>query len=299
MPPLRKTLKNIQKQRGGKKKVVSQEKRAWIVPDERHLYKSAGSDGWPWGSRRYQAIVPMSKGLSKILGIERGSRILFFAGCYGDWADALARDGNHVIYSDVSRNMVREVNKPHYFRQFEEARVLEASQWPRKPKRYDWSVSFEPVPLVDKGLPLAVMRSLLNRKGVKLIFGSSYLGTLEIVHKLMREIAYIYGAKCRKKSTWVRDIYEGRRKVIVLTLVTNEEARRKAWIDVQVLKAVRSKRKQNESPRWMLEDLLGSERIKRLGISREELIESLNRLEKIASYIAEVSSFKGSAKVTA
>ena len=264
---------------------IPKEKRLWRVPDERGMYETLRSLGWGWDSQLKQEIAPQSKGLSKKLGIERGSQILFFAGCFGDWANALARDGIRVVYSDASPDMVRGIKESEKGKKFESARVFEASQWPRKPNDYDWSVSFEPLPIVDSGLTLGLMRSLLNRKGGKVVYGENSQGAISLTLEAMKKISKLYGATHGKKEVMVRDVRGWKEKVIVLTLKTNENARRKAWIDIQVLKAVRSGRKLREERELTLEELLKSERIKRLRISKEELVESLNRLEVLASLI--------------
>ena len=250
-------------------------------------------------ARRRSAIAPVSKDLSRIVGIKKGSSVFFFAGCYGSWAEALARDGIKVTYSDVSANMVQGV-KGRAKEVIARYRVFEASQWPRRPEKYDWSVSFEPIPIKSTGLPLALMRSLLNKKGAKLIYSTLFIGDSRIAFNLAKRIAELYGASCRVKRARVRDFRNGQKRGIrIITLKTNERARRKAWVDVQVLKAVRSKRKERGERKLTFEELLQSERIKRLGISEEELVESLNRLEALISssklekhFLAEVKSEK-------
>lgn len=290
MPFLRRAIIKLGLGKGKRRKAASK-KRQWLIPDEREIYESMREQGWGYSDLGKQALVPKSKGLSKKLGIAKGSRILFFAGCYGDWANALARDGNRVVYSDVSADMVRGIRSSVKGASFERTRVLEASQWPRRPNEYDWSVSFEPIPLQDEALHLVLMRSLLNKKGAKIIYSRAYLFEIKnYIYKVAKGIAKLYGARSRKKSVEIENIgNRGKRieRVTVITLETNEQARRKAWIDMQVLKAVRSERDKKRSKKIKLNDLLKNERIKRLKLSKEELTESLRRLEalsKLASY---------------
>ena len=241
-------LRKLIKKGAWRKKKISKEEKCppeahlWKVPDERMQYSISRRRRWGWSLYKEQTIAPKSKGLSKKLGIKRGSRILVLAGCFGDWADALARDGNRVVYSDVSADMVRGIKESEKGKKFESVRVFEASQWPRKSMRYDWSFSFEPIPIPYRGLHLALMRSLLNRKGAKLVYGELFYDGAQKTGKDVEEIARLYGARYVKQVVKIEDVRGGEHEITVFTLKTNEEARRKAWIDVQVLKEVRRKR---------------------------------------------------------
>ncbi len=265
----------------------------WKIPNERTLYSSARKGSWNWFKGGIQAVCPSSKNLSNSLGIERGSKILFLAGCYGDWAKALAEDKNQVTYSDVSMEMVKGIKQSSKGKKLKATRILEASQWPRKPNKYDWSISFEPLPLFNQ-LPLMLMRSLLNQKGAKIIYGGlvGNVGNLrkyyiEGTMRITKRIAELYNASYEKSASLVSSLrWDEMEKITIITLKTSKEARRKAWIDIQVLKAIRPKRKQKKQT-ITIDSLLKSERIKRLKISKKELIESLNRLDTLSQELDE------------
>ena len=59
--------------------------------------------GWDLNgiSSKYQCIISTDSQLSRKLGIAPQSKILVFAGCFGDWAGALA-EVHEVHYTDVS-----------------------------------------------------------------------------------------------------------------------------------------------------------------------------------------------------
>ncbi len=254
--------------------------KTWEIPDERKIYEFGVQEGWQWYNE-HQKIAPASKRISKILGLKKNSRVLFISGCYGDWTKALSQNGLRVTYSDVSKSMADGVKRLKG--KIEKYRVFEGSQWPRKPGKYDWSVSFEPVALEGVSLQLTMMRSLLNTMGAKLIYSTGVPERAEVSRSVGKKIANLYSASCKMKKKHVFDSVRRRRRAIyVITLRTNEEARRKAWIDLQVLKTVRSKRKPKKRKEFTVRELLSTERIKRLGISKEELMESLDRLAALA-----------------
>ncbi|MBI5036796.1 class I SAM-dependent methyltransferase [Candidatus Micrarchaeota archaeon] len=113
-----------------------------------------------------QDLVPVEPYHEQI-GIEPGSRILFFAGCYGDWAHQLAQH-NRVHYTDISKSMVDYARKRFEGKGIEKFSKSDALRWPTKKDRYDYVVSFEPTPVISR-LPLIVLRALAYGKGIRII----------------------------------------------------------------------------------------------------------------------------------
>ncbi len=246
-----------------------------------------------WGRNRFslaerQSIVPKAERLSKAIGIRKGSRVLFFAGCYGDWPLALSKE-NVVTYSDASPEMVKFQREKGREKNFDGIRVLEASQWPRTLKKYDWSISFEPVPVHKPAFALTSLRSLLNRKGAKIVFVKDYfLETQVRTSAVFDAIKRVYGCAWSKSRSTIEDIHGKKQLLTVYTLLTNEKAREKAWLDIQVMKALRPRARKARIK--SVGELLKTERVKRLGLSRRQLIESLNRLQGLAEAVKPAGS---------
>ncbi len=243
-----------------------------------------------WGSKRFslaerQTTVPKAERLSKAIGIRKGSRVLFFAGCYGDWPLALSKE-NIVTYADASPEMAKLQREKGRGKNFEGIRILEASQWPRTPKKYDWSISYEPVPLHKPVLALAGLRSLLNNRGAKIIFvGNYFLETQDRTRTVFDAIKSVYGCEWSRSRPTIEDIHGKKQNLTVYTLLTNENARKKAWVDIQVMKALRAGKAKETSRNRSVGALLKTERVKRLGLGYKQLVESLQRLQKLAEAV--------------
>ncbi|HLD59344.1 MAG TPA: hypothetical protein VI977_06985 [archaeon] len=178
-----------------------------------------------------QAMVPPSKHLPEKLGIKPGEKILVFAGCNGDWADALAQSCE-VHYTDLSKQMSDFARKKHSgkIRSF---RTRPAQLQPRRKRLYDWSFSFEPYPLVfTRNFKLALARALLNRKGAIIAYqGSTTVHKPdEMSEEQTERIAGIYGAKAKLAVIKIGDFY-----CRVATLRTNFFARRRVTLDLKVM----------------------------------------------------------------
>jgi hypothetical protein len=222
----------------------------------------------------HQSCVPQDARLFQKLGILPKQKILFFAGCYGDWAGQLAQQCE-VHYTDISKSMTRFVKtqRPEHIRSF---RTRPAELQPRRPFRYDWSFSFEPHPLTgSKGSPfrLALLRSLLNTRGAKIVFKPYSLQSSNFQE--MKEVAKIYGAKARSRLVIIRskEVHAGV-KLEVMTLETNSKARKKAALDVKVLHHLNWAYKRGKS--------VSNEELARLtGASIHEIEKSRERLSAV------------------
>ncbi len=120
-----------------------------------------------------QSLIPKDPHLLQKLGIQKGEKIIYFMGCYGDWAKAISKQ-THLTYTDATRSIIdfaKEKNKGN-IKQF---KLITAEMAPQRPMIYDWSFSYEPIPLLAaKTLKLNLTRSLLNKKGGKIIFSEVF-----------------------------------------------------------------------------------------------------------------------------
>ncbi|MEM0360190.1 MAG: class I SAM-dependent methyltransferase [Candidatus Diapherotrites archaeon] len=265
----------------------------WVkIPSKRKIFEWAKLNSWPTTSDGRQSIVPRDPMLLQKLGIEKNARVLVFAGCHGNWARALS-ENSRVTFTDVSKGMVEKAKRKNP--KIESFKVREASLQPRRTGIYDWSFSFEPIPLHDGALQLALVRSLLNRFGAKIVRGG--IETNSLIDSALREIAKIYRApldekKCRIKTAYELETYglgpeekrfAGESTIVVFTLHSNPQAREKAWQDLRVLNALEKEKSEN---------LNVSVIAKRLGIPKRKALESIARLERIGRKLGAKSQCK-------
>lgn len=249
-----------------------------VLPSKRKIFRRTE----PWKAEQYiyrkpyplQEVVPKDRELLKKIGIKKDSKVLFFAGGAGDWAKALSEKGCQVTYTDVSPSMVQIAKKKFGNKGIKRFRKRDALLHPRRKKVYDWSVSFEPVPLWRKSLPITLVRSLLNNKGAKIISTPGYG-----FYKIMKSISRIYKVDLESKTRrriWTKKALSGLRnpQIEVFTLRTNEQARKKTELDLKVLNAVDKTKKINPVS-------VG----KKLNVRKKTVIKSLERLSRIAKLI--------------
>jgi hypothetical protein len=200
--------------------------------------------GWP-AQDKHQGVIPDDPQLGKKIGFSPKERILVFAGSYGDWASSLSRFAE-VHYTDVSPSMTNyaRLKFPSNVRSF---RARPAELQPRKKGRFDWSFSFEPFPIMDRGtISLVLLRSLLNNKGAKIVFGGihSRYGIEDLSRDLMK-LRRNYRIRTEKRSFWIAAKDSGGRSgfssfISILTVFTNPHAQRKAQLDLKVLQLLNS-----------------------------------------------------------
>jgi|GEM_PF-2525208 len=193
------------------------------------------------------SFVPADTKLVEKLGFAPGERIHFFAGYVGGWASELARQGLRVTFTDISLYAVhkaKEVMRTEGL--YEKVLCKEAGRYPRKPLQYDWNFSFEPMPVLRDNPVAPILRGLLNRKGYKIaIYGAGWHETIIAYAKQkIAPICRLYGADLELSFIDIRGIPQGEKeaqisKHLVVTIRTNDEARRKAWIDLLLIKRIR------------------------------------------------------------
>lgn len=238
-----------------------------VFPNKRKTSKP-----YPWnpGTHKTQSVVPDDPRLAQKLGINPNEKVLVFAGGAGDWANALAQFCK-VHYTDVSHAMTRfvETQKKGGIKSF---RSRPAELLIRRPNLYDWSFSYEPIPLGDR-IELVLVRSLLNRKGCKIAEGS-VLGHTPLFISHMHSVARIYGAKVSSSITTVREAGGRMRSVAVSTLETNQPARKRAQTDLAVFELLNSLAKRKKS-------ISKAEACSKLHVTEKELEKSLKRIDQL------------------
>ncbi len=137
----------------------------------------------------HQSYVPDDPDLLKKLGINVGESVFGFAGFVGDWLAALMELGANVTYTDIDARIVEWVKQN---RPFNNPRIASPLMQPALPNQYDWSFSFEPVPLDPSVWPLVLLRSLLNKKGMMWV---TSMGDTDGSTWQLKEFANIYGLR--------------------------------------------------------------------------------------------------------
>ncbi len=129
----------------------------------------------------HQSTTPDDPNLLVKLGILQSDKLFFYAGYHGDWAYALGKLGCNVTYSDLSSGLVEIMKEDPRSKHFSQIMAVDGSSYPNQSSLYDWSVSFEPAPMVfHNKFYDALIRALLNKKGGKIITRDS---KSQIYHK--------------------------------------------------------------------------------------------------------------------
>jgi len=209
-------------------------KPTWLHRPGEEVYK----DSWKKHDIREQATIPNDPKILEKLRIKKGDKVLSIASYYATWASALVNNDVIVDYNDISKEMVDYVKKRKKCR-FNRYICLNYELLPKKQKLYDWTFTFEACG-GKQGLPVAMLRSLLNRKGGIMVLyhklgghmGSKW-GTYP---KIVRTLAKVYGTDYKIKDAKIksRDKF-GKNGLLahkVFILLTNEKARKLAITDL-------------------------------------------------------------------
>ena len=191
---------------------------------------------WVEKPETFQETMPKDKNLLKKLEISPNDRILFIAGYYGDWANAIAELGCKLDYSEISSEIVEFAKNK--FRGNENIKNFTVSDFAKIPKKscgYDWTISFEPM-ATKLGLVIAIIRSLMNNKGMKIImFPRESLPADKYDH--LKLISETYDCLFDSKEIFIKSTnhsgnpVNGNHKII--TLQTNEKARKFTEKDIK------------------------------------------------------------------
>ncbi|MBI4143314.1 hypothetical protein HY487_00355 [Candidatus Woesearchaeota archaeon] len=183
----------------------------------------------------HQASRPLDKDLLAKIGLHPSEKIFFYAGYHGDWASSIGALGCDVTYSDISPGLVEMMRHDPRSRHFSSTVIADGSTHPKEHSLYDWSVTFEPVPMVThRTFYDSLVRALLNNKGGKLIFRSD---KRDIYFKSMAMIAERYGIVVETSSP---EIVSKRKfgfkkhpiKYTVHTLITSDTVRDEVLMDI-------------------------------------------------------------------
>lgn len=227
-----------------------------------------------------QGTTPKDERLLEKLGMKKGEKVLAIAGYYGSWASALQRAGAKVDYSDVSNPIINWVKKNVKVK-FGKYICSGYENIPKKPLEYDWTFTYEACG-GGRGLPIAYLRSLLNKKGGILVLHLSNkkhrLANSNKVKRypfVVKKLSKVYGTK----SQVIKKKISARRKAkpvmmhefLVSKIFTNNSARKKAELDLKILWFTRGKK------------IINLERdSERLKISKKDLKSSLRRLSELS-----------------
>lgn len=210
---------------------------------------SGKEGGWYKQEILEQATTPLDSKILKVLGIKKGEKVLAIAAYYASWASKLAKVGAEVDYSDISKTIIKYAKK-EYGHLFKKYILSDFVFIPKKAKEYDWTFTFESCG-GGQGLPLAYLRSLLNKKGGILVFywgGRAHTGGKHKRYpRIVKNLSKIYSCnyKIKEVKLWSRrkgraeDYYPHK----IFSVLTNDSAREKAERDLNVLNYLQGKKK--------------------------------------------------------
>jgi hypothetical protein len=220
-----------------------------------------------------QSTQPADPQLIQKLGLKKREKILFFARSYGEWAKSIAKQ-TELTYTDATKEMIEHVKKSKG--KIKNFKQILSEIIPQRPMIYDWSISYEPIPLITTNtLKISLTRSLLNRKGAKIIFSSIFKPSGKEALNQAIKISEIYGTKTEKKIIEIQTHLNGRKiphTITIITLNTNPNARKKAFLDLRVLNTI------DKEPTIKIDQLSKKFKVKSI-----EIINSMIRIEKLTT----------------
>ncbi|MDD5292418.1 MAG: hypothetical protein PHY46_04490, partial [Candidatus Omnitrophica bacterium] len=282
-----------------------------LVPDLAKIIAKRDISGFNRSLRcafPHQSTAPRDEDILAKLGIEKNDVVFGFAGYFGDWLGDLGRQGAKVVYTDISPKIVKWVKRRNKGL-FTEIRVGDPLKEPCQVNLYDWSFSYEPLPLEPNEWPIAMLRSLLNRKG--LIMVASW-GDTRGTKEQLRGFADIYGLKGRvdieqgerlKVAGHAGEVHKGwviidarkrlmridfvsQQHCLAVIITTNEDLRAKAMQDILMIEALQSFKGR---PLFELQSYLAEGNN---AIDQQALLGSIERVTKLAMLIPEEFQIK-------
>ncbi|MBN1869732.1 MAG: SAM-dependent methyltransferase [Candidatus Omnitrophica bacterium] len=261
----------------------------------------------------HHTFYPQDDALLQKLGMSQGESVYGFAGFVGEWLAELRRLGARVTYTDLDPRIVQWVARFRWSRFAAKKSVLARAvrisdplQEPAKPLEFDWSFSYEPIPLEGLEIPMVLLRALLNRQGLLWVSQQAVLRK-DLITRL-RTFASAYGLQdrlvqekaqpaalpqpgdidCRStkflalSSKAKYGIQPVPVPLAVITLRTNGVLLRRAELDLAVLEALSLFRRGS----WeSLSARVGQQRGR--AINRKVLEESLRRITALALMVPE------------
>jgi len=213
-----------------------------------------GKDVWYKIPKLEQGTTPKDPRLLKILEIRKEEKVLSVAGYYASWASALKNAGAEVDYSDVSQSIVNWVKK-NVKTKFGKIICSGYEKIPKKPLEYDWTFTYEACG-GGRGLPIAYLRSLLNKRGGILVIHNdkkypehikANKSKIVTYSKIVMNLAKAYNIKYEIKNKIIKAIRRGEDKpksnqFFIAKILTNDAARKKAELDLKVLENIKNKK---------------------------------------------------------
>ncbi len=226
-----------------------------------------------------QSTTPEDEKLLSKIGLKKKEKVLAVAGYYGSWASQIALAGARVDYSDISKEIV-DYSRKTWGKLFGEYIKSNYELIPSKKKEYDWTFTYEACG-GNSGLPLAYLRSLLNKKGGIMVLHLNKKHPHKMGSKpknyplIVKTLGGIYNVTSKIK----RIMIEGHKKnkknkrlaFMVYAIHTNNAARDKVYFDLKVLDMIDKKKTVH----------LDTD-AKKLKVSSKRLEESVKRLNGLA-----------------
>lgn len=229
-----------------------------------------------------QQKIPVTNNLGSTLGIREGEKIIMFAGYVGDWAKALSKT-TRLTYTDINQG-ISDFVKKHKKGSIGKFKTIAGESIPQRPNVYDWSFSYEPIPLIGQGtLRITLARSLLNIKGGKLVFSHEFRHCAkEAFEGNAKKLESVYGAKVDLEQVEINSHDPNKlnfknpkkRKFSLITIRTNDKIRKQVFLDLRILNAV-------DKAIFYGQSLTISQIAKRFRVSKIEAIRSISRLEDL------------------
>ena len=226
-------------------------------------------------------VFPFEKNFAQKIGLKENEKILILAGYSGNWAQRLS-ETNEVTFTDASEIWVKK-SKEKGYPKTAHARLAEII--PQRPNIYDWSFSYEPIPILNRALygfgatPFFV-RPLLNKKGGIFVFSSQQSNHIPEFKQIIRKICAVYGANVEIKYIEMLAYYEKELRdehFTVVKLITNKEAREKAKIDFFILNTIDRRIAKGKKPPT-IKGLIKF--LEKKGIKKEKTLKSISRIKK-------------------
>lgn len=223
-----------------------------------------------------QATTPEDPQILSKLKISKKDKVLAIAAYYASWASKIKEAGADVVYSDISRSMVNYAKK-HVKIRFSGYIQSNYELIPKETNEYDWTFTFEACG-GEQGLPIAFLRSLLNKKGGILVYYDRKKeervrigGKPRTYPKIVKTLAKLYSTKFLIKQVYFKGHVKGHPisqvKHMVFWIFTNQRAQKLAFLDLKIIDLISKKRA-----------ISIKQESKVLKIPEKELKDSLNRL---------------------
>jgi hypothetical protein len=227
---------------------------------------------WANAEKKHSTMPLKNQNVANKLGLKTTDKVHYFASFSGEWAKAIANDVQQLDASDITNFWADKLKK-------DKDKINRVSELPAEihnplPEYYDWSVSFEPIPLLySGGLEPTIRAGLLNKKGIKLIFSSVVFDNINrLFQKRIIALSRIYKFNVKIDITEIDTNRLNQEPIELVTITTNDVARKQAELDISVERLRSRLPTNNNTINYMA---------KILNVPRYQILLSLKRLELI------------------